>query len=71
MHGNVWQWCFDGYGPYAGDAVDPKGVSNTLLRVMRGGSWYYFQQNCRCAYRNRNLVDNRNQNIGFRVCLDF
>jgi formylglycine-generating enzyme required for sulfatase activity len=71
MHGNVWQWCFDGYGPYAGDAVDPKGVNNTLLRVLRGGSWYYFAQNCRCAFRNRNLVDNRNQNIGFRVCLDF
>ena len=26
MHGNVWQWCSDGLGPYGADATDPKGV---------------------------------------------
>jgi hypothetical protein len=36
-------------------------------RVLRGGSWNNNQRNARCAYRNSNNPDNRNNNIGFRV----
>jgi formylglycine-generating enzyme required for sulfatase activity len=36
-------------------------------RVLRGGSFNNNQQNVRCAYRNRNNPDNRNDNNGFRV----
>ena len=36
---------------------------------MRGGSWNNHHDNARCAYRNRNNPDNRNNNIGFRVVL--
>jgi hypothetical protein len=36
-------------------------------RVLRGGSFNNNQRNVRCAYRNRNNPDNRNNNIGFRV----
>ncbi|RDE49989.1 MAG: hypothetical protein DVS81_13600 [Candidatus Accumulibacter meliphilus] len=35
-------------------------------RVLRGGSWNNNGRNARCANRNRNEPDNRNQNIGFR-----
>jgi len=35
--------------------------------MLRGGSWYNDPDNCRCAYRNDNHPDNRNNNIGFRV----
>ncbi|MFO0018188.1 MAG: hypothetical protein ACK52U_16770 [Synechococcaceae cyanobacterium] len=35
---------------------------------MRGGSWNNNPRNCRSAYRNRNHPDNRNNNVGFRVC---
>jgi hypothetical protein len=35
--------------------------------VLRGGSWNNNQRNARCAYRNRNIPDNFNNNIGFRV----
>ncbi|USR93118.1 hypothetical protein NEA10_06215 [Phormidium yuhuli AB48] len=35
---------------------------------MRGGSWNNNPRNCRSANRNRNTPDNRNNNIGFRVC---
>lgn len=34
---------------------------------MRGGSWNNNPRNLRCANRNRNTPDNRNNNIGFRV----
>ncbi|MFN4866629.1 MAG: hypothetical protein ACK5GZ_09980 [Cyanobium sp.] len=35
---------------------------------MRGGSWNNHPRNCRSAYRNNNHPDNRNNNLGFRVC---
>jgi|CXWL01.1.fsa_nt_gi hypothetical protein len=37
------------------------------LRVLRGGSFNNNDRNVRCAYRNRNNPNNRNNNIGFRV----
>ncbi len=36
--------------------------------MVRGGSWINNSDNCRAAYRNRNTPDNRNNNLGFRVC---
>lgn len=38
-------------------------------RVLRGGSFNNNARNVRCANRNRNNPDNRNDNIGFRVVL--
>jgi formylglycine-generating enzyme required for sulfatase activity len=35
----------------------------------RGGSWNNEARNARCAYRNRNNPDNRNNNLGFRALL--
>jgi len=35
--------------------------------VLRGGAFNNNRQNVRCAYRNRNNPDNRNNNVGFRV----
>lgn len=34
---------------------------------MRGGSWINNENRLRCAARNRNNPNNRNNNIGFRV----
>ena len=39
-----------------------------MSRVLRGGSWNNNPRNCRAANRNDNAPDNRNNNIGFRVC---
>jgi hypothetical protein len=36
---------------------------------VRGGAWNNTSDNARCAYRNRNQPDNRNNNLGFRVVL--
>jgi formylglycine-generating enzyme required for sulfatase activity len=35
--------------------------------VVRGGAFNNNERNVRCAYRNRNNPNNRNDNIGFRV----
>jgi hypothetical protein len=35
--------------------------------VLRGGAFNNNPNNARCAYRNRNNPNNRNNNIGFRV----
>ena len=35
--------------------------------MLRGGSFNNNARNVRCAYRNDNDPDNRNDNIGFRV----
>jgi uncharacterized protein (TIGR02996 family) len=72
LHGNVWEWCVDAFGPYTGDErTDPIGMSKdsgNSPRVLRGGSWYGNPQDCRAAYRYGVAPAGRNQHIGFRVC---
>jgi formylglycine-generating enzyme required for sulfatase activity len=43
MHGNVFEWCADYYGPYLGLAnEDPERVDKSLgdVRALRGGVWF-------------------------------
>jgi uncharacterized protein (TIGR02996 family) len=72
LHGNVWERCEDQDAPYTSDEqIDPIGKSEDsdyISRVLRGGSWYDFPQNCRAALRFRNPPDYRAGRIGFRVC---
>ena len=68
MHGNVWEWCQDRYGPYpSGLAIDPQGPNSGGLRVSRGGGWNDNVRYCRSATRSRFAVVPRYDGLGFRL----
>jgi len=69
MHGNVWEWCHDWYGPYsAGDQVDPIQLTKQFdeYRVLRGGCWDDYPVTCRSAFRNAISPAYRVNYYGFR-----
>jgi formylglycine-generating enzyme required for sulfatase activity len=72
MSGNVWEWCFDVYGPYdVSDGIpDPINEDNkdNSRRVVRGGSWYDNASYCRAARRAWHLPGYRRNLLGFRPC---
>ncbi|MFN9756076.1 MAG: formylglycine-generating enzyme family protein [Planctomycetota bacterium] len=70
MHGNVWEWCLDSYGPYAPASVAPF-VTGGANRVVRGGSWYSLLSaaHCRSAFRYSITPDSADILVGFRVVL--
>jgi formylglycine-generating enzyme required for sulfatase activity len=68
MHGNVWEWCQDWFGPYPDHAVtDPRGPSAGTQRVRRGGSWFGKGYTCRSANRAYGHPASRLQTTGFRL----
>jgi len=70
MHGNVWEWCQDYYGPYNKLTTNKDPVQNEKQvagrRVLRGGSWYYDGADCRAAGRLGGVPSDRDP-VGFRV----
>ncbi|HTK29708.1 MAG TPA: formylglycine-generating enzyme family protein [Vicinamibacterales bacterium] len=71
MHGNVWEWTSDWYGPYpAGPAIDPRGPGTGTKKVIRGGSWYFDANSARCALRYTHAPRDRGFSLGFRVAAD-
>jgi len=75
MHGNVWEWCLDGWnvGAYRSR---PDGVRNPFVssdgnagRVIRGGSWGNHAASCRAAFRGWWGRGSSSAARGFRVGL--
>ena len=72
MHGNVLEWCQDGYQEnYINAPTD--GSASTVLsaKLLRGGSWDYNARDCRSAFRHGGLRDSRRYYCGFRVVSSF
>ncbi len=65
--GNVFEWCWDGYGAYAaGAATDPTGPAKGDDRVIRGGCWFDVAGNARAACRFVFVPGFRIDFLGFR-----
>lgn len=68
MSGNVYEWCWDIYGPYTiEEKTDPKGPGSGANRVFRGGSWSSKKDYCTVSNRYYNIATNHVFNIGLRL----
>jgi formylglycine-generating enzyme required for sulfatase activity len=71
MHGNVFEWCSDyWHDNYDGAPTDGSvwlEGGDSSLRVLRGGSWFDTQRNCRSAHRIPLSTSERYFDVGFRI----
>jgi len=69
MHGNVCEWCLDGYSEQLPGGVDPLGPASAPRRVFRGGGWDLLGVQCLSSHRSWGEPDGRGSGLGFRVAL--
>jgi formylglycine-generating enzyme required for sulfatase activity len=70
MHGNVREWCWDGYGESyykESSADDPMGLDGASAAVFRGGGWSSVPRFARAADRDWEEPGYRYGFLGFRL----
>lgn len=68
MHGNVWEWTNDWYGPYVPkQEINPAGPASGQRKVVRGGAWNAGPASARCGLRASRLPQDKGADLGFRV----
>ncbi|MBL8816274.1 MAG: formylglycine-generating enzyme family protein [Planctomyces sp.] len=68
MHGNVAEWCNDGYAEYpTTPQTDPIGADVSDQIVVRGGGWFFVPQNSRSAHRDAYPEGARYVGLGARL----
>ena len=69
MHGNVWEWCIDGFGKYLQKDLNDLVISSGKghLRMVRGGCWSVDGKYCRASAISYFDANNRDDIIGFRL----
>lgn len=69
MHGNVWEWCADGWDKHRFLRGAEKSQLMVLQRLIRGGSYDSEARFCRSAFRAWRGSTLRIWFLGFRVCV--
>jgi formylglycine-generating enzyme required for sulfatase activity len=66
--GNVWEWCWDIYGPYDGSFQDnPSGAINGEKRTSKGGSYTTENTMVRASDRGNGKPTLKGRDLGLRV----
>jgi len=70
MHGNLFEWCYDIFGPQrSGKSLPeiPGDLRSNAVRVIRGGDWFGNALRCRSAFRGLGAQTTRSDDVGFRL----
>jgi formylglycine-generating enzyme required for sulfatase activity len=67
MHGNVSEWCLDGFEDKLPGGKDPLAPTRGYDRAVRGGGWTDGAVNCRSAWRWRESSASSSYSRGFRL----
>ncbi|MDC3379384.1 formylglycine-generating enzyme family protein, partial [Planctomycetota bacterium] len=67
VSGNVFEWCQDGYRPYAEAPADGSACTRGRQRILRGGAAFNGAASCQSARRFSSAPRDSSGGIGFRL----